>query len=339
MAVDTGEALGAAAQGGAGGAAAGPWGAVAGAGLGLVGSIIGGNKAKKAAAQAAAAQEAAFQRNKALLESIGIPSIEAQEIALQNPEYVGDLVAEAQGDSALTEISTDPILRQNQMNQLAQLRELSDQGLSTVDRIALDESNQEASQADKSRRASILSQMAQRGTADSGAQLAAQLASVEAANQQASQDSNNIAKNAYNNRINAMNQLAQSSAGMENSDFNRQAQVGTAQDSIQRFNAQTRNNTNQYNTTARQDQANNAASTANKQEMYNKGLLQQDYNNRMGQAKAIVGLDNANAQNQAQSMLTSGAGTANMYAQAGQGLGKIATGLMDHYGKDDEKKV
>lgn len=47
-----------------------------------------------------------------------------------------------------------------------------------------------------------------------------------------------------------MNQLAQSSANMENADFNRQAQVASAQDAIQRFNAQTRNQANQYNTTA-----------------------------------------------------------------------------------------
>jgi len=245
MATDNSAALGGAAQGAAAGSAAGPWGAVAGAGLGMLGGVLAGNASKKAAAAAAAAQEAAFQRNKALLESVGIPSVEAQEIALQNPEYVGDLVAELQGDTELKEISTDPILRQNQMDQLAQLKELSTQGLSTVDRIAMDEANQEATSADKSRRAQMLSQMAQRGTADSGAQLAMQLASVESANQQANQAANNTAKNAYNNRINAMNSLAQNSASMENNDFNRQAQVGTAQDAIQRFNAQTRNQTNQ----------------------------------------------------------------------------------------------
>jgi len=341
MATDNNAALGGAAQGAATGSAAGPWGAVAGAGLGILGSVIGGNAAKKAAAEAAAIQEQNYQRNKALLESIGIPSIEAQEIALNNPEYVGDLVAEVQGDSALTEIATDPILRQNQMNSLAQLKELSDQGLSTVDRIAMGEANQEATQADKARRASLLSQMAQRGTADSGTQLAMQLSSIQDANQQAQQASNNVAKNAYNNRINAMQQLASQSAGMENSDFNRQAQTATAQDAIQRFNVGTRNTANQYNTGAKQNIANQTAANANTQEMYNKGLLQQDYNNRLDKAKAQIGMNSGNASNQAQSALTAGAGKANMYAQIGQGLGNATGAAIDYYGNkkttdDDE---
>lgn len=306
-------------------------GLLAGAGANLAGGIIGGNAAKKAAAQAAAAQQAMYEKNIAILESVGIPSIEAQEIALRNPEYVGDLVAELQGESALTEISTDPRLRENQMNQLAQLEDLSKQGLSTVDRIAMDEATAEANQADKSRRASLLSQMAQRGTADSGAQLAMQLQSIQDANQATNKAANEMTKQAYNNRINAMNQLAQSSANMENADFNRQAQIASAQDAIQRFNAQTRNQANQYNTTAKQNLANQKASTANQQEMYNKGLLQQDYNNRLNRATAMTGLNTNYGNNQAQNALTAGQGQANMYSQLGQGLGNIATSAAGYY--------
>lgn len=298
---------------------------LAGAGANVLGGVLGGNAAKKSAAQAAAAQKEMYDKNIALLESVGIPSVEAQRIALENPEYVGDIVAETQGDSALTEIATDPRLRENQMNQLAQLQELSTQGLSTVDRIAMDEANQEATQADKSRRAQLLSQMAQRGTADSGSQLAMQLASIESANQAANQASENTAKNAYNNRINAMNQLASSSANMENADFSRQAQVGTAQDAIQRFNAQTRNQANQYNTGARQNIANTKSTTANQQEMYNKGLLQQDYTNRLNKAAAQTGLNTSYGNNMAQNALTAGAGKANMFSSIGQGLGNAAT--------------
>lgn len=336
MAVDS-DALGAAAQGGAAGAGAGPWGAVAGAGLGLVGSIIGGNKAKKAAAEAAAIQEANYQRNKALLEAVGIPSIEAQEIALKNPEYVGDLVSEMQGKSALTEISLDPRLRENQMNQLAELEGLSKTGLGTVDRIALDEAQSEATQADKSRRAGILAQMAQRGMVDSGANLAAQLSSSEAANQQAMQQSQNIAKQASVNRLNAINSLASQSGAMEQRDYGRQADAATAQDAIQRFNVGTRNTTAATNLAARQNIADTTAATANKQELYNKGLIQQDYSNRLGRAQSIAGLNAGQAQNQASAALTAGAGAANMFGQAGQALGNVTRGVVDYYGKQEDE--
>lgn len=295
------------------------------AGANILGGVLSGNAAKKGAAQAAAAQQEMYNKNMALLESVGIPSVEAQRIALENPENIGELVAEMQGSSAMEGISTDPRLRENQMNQLAQLQELSQQGLSTVDRIAMDDANQEATSADKSRRAQMLSQMAQRGTADSGAQMIAQLASIESANQQANQASDNIAKNAYNNRIGAMNQLAQSSANMQNTDFNQKSQVASAQDAIQRFNAQTRNQTNQYNNQAQQNIANQKSSNANQQEMYNKGLLQQDYQNRLQKAQSQAGLNSVQGQNMAQNALTAGAGKANMFSSIGQGIGNAAT--------------
>ena len=331
MAVDS-SALGGAASGAAAGAGAGPWGAVAGAGLGLLGGILGGNANKKAAAEAAAVQEANYQRNKALLESVGIPSIEAQEIALTNPEYVGDLVAEMQGKSALTEIALDPKLRQNQMNQLAELEGLTKTGLGTVDRIALDEAQSEATQADKSRRAAILSNMAQRGTMDSGAALAAQLQSSEAANQQAMQQSQNIAKQASTNRMNAINALANQSSNIESKDYSRASDAATAQDAIQRFNVGTRNTTAANNLSNRQDIANTVANNANRQETTNKALIGDDYTNRLNRATAITGMNNSQAANKASAALTAGQGTANMFGQVGQALGNVTRGVADYYG-------
>ena len=298
---------------------------LASAGSNILGGILGGNAAKKGAAQAAAAQKEMYDKNVALLESVGIPSIEAQEIALQNPEYVGDLVAELQGESAMTEIATDPTLRRNQMEALAQVKELSEQGLGTVDRIAIDEANAEATQADKARRAQILSQMAQRGTADSGVQLAMQLQSAQDASQNAQQAANNQAKMAASNRMNAINQLASQSAGMENADFNRQAQVASAQDAIQRFNVGTMNDASRFNLQNKQNLANQKSDTANRQEMYNKGLIQQDYTNRLNRASAQTGLNTSYGNNLALNALTAGQGKTNMYSQLGQGIGNAAT--------------
>jgi hypothetical protein len=331
MAVDS-SAVGGAASGAAAGSAAGPYGAIAGAGLGLLGSVIGGNAAKKAAAEAAAIQEQNYQRNKALLEAVGIPSIEAQEIALTNPEYVGDLVAEMQGKSALTEIATDPRLRDNQMNQLAELEGLSQTGLGTVDRIALQEAQGTATAADQSRRAGILSQMSQRGMMDSGNALAAQLQSSEAANQQAMQQSQNIAKQASTNRMNAINALANQSGAMEQRDYGRQADAATAQDAIQKFNVGTRNTTASQNLSNRQDISNAATNNANTQEKYNKGLIADDYQNRLRRAQSIAGMNSQDAGSRASAALSAGAGAANAWAQGGQAVGDATKKVVDYYG-------
>lgn len=316
---------------------------LAAAGIGaagnILGGVLGGKAASKAADKASAEQRAAFERSIAILESVGIPSIEAQEIALNNPEYAGELIAEIMGDSALTEISTDPQLRQNQMDVLAQLQQMSETGLGTQDRIALDQAQQEVTADDAARRAQILQQMMERGTADSGAQLAMQLASTQQANQQANQQAQNIASQAAQSRINAMNMLANQSRGLEDIDYNRAARAATAQDEIQRFNVGTRNTTNQYNLGQKQQLANQKAATQNQQEIYNKGLIQQDYQNRLNQAQSKVGLTGQQGQNLANTALQKGQGEAGMYQGIGQGIGNAATAFGSYFADQEKKKV
>lgn len=311
------------------------------AGIGAAGNIaggyLGGKAAEKAARQAAQAQAEAFERNVAILEAIGVPSVEAQKIALENPEYVGDFIAETLGDTALSEISLDPQMRQNQMDMLARLQELSTEGLGVEDRIALDQVLQEATAGDQSRRASILNDMAQRGTVDSGAQLASQLDSNQQANQQAFDNAQNIAAQASRNRMNAMQMLSNQSANMEQTDYGRAAQKATAQDAIQQFNASVRNQAGQQNLANRQNLANQKASTANQQEIYNKGLLQQDYLNRLQKAQSKIGLNTAQGQNQAESALQEGQGKANMWQNIGQGVGNAATAVGNYYNQDPNK--
>ena len=58
---------------------------------------------------------------------------------------------------------------------------------------------------------------------------------------------------------------------------------------------------------------------------------QQDYNNRLNRAQSITGMNNNQAQNQAQAALTKGQGQANMYAQIGSGLGNVANSIGQNY--------
>lgn len=295
----------------------------------IIGGVIGGKAASKAADKAAKAQQQMYERNIRILEELGVPTIEAQKIALENPEYVGDLVAEVLGPSAMEEISLDPILRQKQMDNLAAMEQISKDGLTTVDRINLDQLRQSTAADEASRQKAILQSMAERGTLDSGDQLAAQLFSNAQASQNAMTQAQEVAKMASQNRINAINNLASQYANMENLDWNREAQKASAADVIQQFNANTRNQANQFNLTNRQNLANQKAATANQQEIYNKGLIQQDFNNRKSIADSKIGLNSQQGQNLANNALQQGQGQAQMYSGIGTGigsaLGKFAT--------------
>lgn len=287
----------------------------------VIGGLLGGNAADKAANKAAKAQREMYERNIAILESVGIPTVDAQKIALENPEYVGDLVAETLGDSALEEISLDPRLRQKQMDMLAQMEGYADQGLSTSDRINLDQMRQATTADEQSRQNAILQGMAQRGTLDSGDQLAAQLASNAQTSQNAMLQGQEMAKMASQNRMNAINSLAGQYANMENLDYGREAQKATAADAIQQFNASTRNQAQAQNLTNRQNIENQRTNVANQQDIYNKGLIQQDFQNRKGIADAKLGMNTAQGQNMANAALQQGAGQAQMWSGIGSGVG------------------
>ena len=302
---------------------------VASAGANILGGVLGGNAASKAAEKAANEQRKAYERNIRILEELGVPSIDAQKIALENPEYVGDLIAETLGDSALEEISLDPRLRQKQMDLLAELEGIADQGLSTTDRINLDQLSQRTFAEEESRRKAILNDMLQRGTLDSGDQLATQLASNAQASQNAMLQGQEMAKMASQNRMNAINSLAGQYANMENLDYGREAQKATAADAIQQFNASTRNQAQAQNLANRQAIENQRVNNANQQDIYNKGLIQQDFLNRKSIADSKVGLNSAHGSNMANLALQQGAGQAQMWSGIGSGIGNAATA----YGK------
>lgn len=295
----------------------------------VIGGILGGNAASKAADKAAKAQREMYERNIKILEDLGIPSIEAQKIALENPEYVGDLVAETLGPSAMEEISLDPKLRQKQMDNMSEMEQISKQGLSITDRINLDQIGQRTSAEEQGRQKAILQSMAERGSLDSGDQLATQLFSNAQASQNALLKGQETAKMVSQNRLNAIGQLSNQYANMENLDYGREAQKATAADAIQQFNANTRNQAQQYNLGNKQNIANQTANNANQQEIYNKGLQQQDFLNRKGIADSKIGLNSAQGTNQANNALQKGSGEAGMYAGIGSGIG----GAIGAFGK------
>lgn len=243
---------------------------------------------------------ALMRENVERLEALGVPTVEAQRIALQNPELVGLLEAEQLGPSAMEGVSTDPRLRQSQMKALEQLSGLSEQGLGAEDIAAFNQLRRTAAADAQAANAATLQNAAAQGTLDSGATLLSQLNAGQQQANRAQQGAEAQAANAAQARRDALAQYGNMSSNMANQDFSQKSQIANARDTINQFNAQNRQNVNAQNLANRQALEQQRAATANQQEMYNKGLLQQDFQNRLAKTTGVAGQTSNLAQNLAQ---------------------------------------
>lgn len=234
--------------------------------------------------------------NIAKLEAIGIPTIEAQRIALETPQVVDMLVAEQMQGSAFEDVQADPRLRGESLAVMDALKQLSGEGLGPEDRAALAQIQRQVAGQAQAQQASILQDMAQRGTMDSGAQLAAQLQGSQGAADRMNQQAMMTAANAAQARRQALGQTADLASMIEGRDLGLQSQRASAMDSINQFNTQNRTQANMTNLQNRQNVADRGVDIRNQQEMANKSLLQQQFQNQMTKATGQTQASNALAQ-------------------------------------------
>jgi hypothetical protein len=179
-------------------------------------------------------------------------------------------------------------MRTKQLQALGGVEELSQTGLSAIDRAALSEIQNEIAMQERGQRESILQNMAQRGLSGSGQELAAQLQSSQAASQLASQQGLQQAAQAQRARVDALSNLSNMATGIESTDFQRQAQKSQAQDVINQFNTQNRNVAGLRNLDLRQnlqsefDRERNRIAQANT-DLANKEIMQNQVNRPLAQ--------------------------------------------------------
>ena len=171
-----------------------------------------------------------------------IPEIEFQKYS--TPEaltYLGNFTPEELRATGLPAGVINQAMRQKQLQAVGGVEELSETGLSAIDRAALTEIQNQIATQERGQRESILQNMAQRGISGSGQELAAQLQGSQAASQQASTQGMAQAAQAQRARVQALSSLSEMAGGIEGTDFQREAQRQEAQDVINRFNTQNRN--------------------------------------------------------------------------------------------------
>lgn len=254
----------------------------------LIGGILGNDAGKDEMKKSIGLSREALDELKRLY----VPTVEEQQVSLVNPELAGLLQAEQLANSEMENVSTDPRLKNAQMKALEQLAGLSETGLGVEDQAAFNQLRRQAGAEAQAQQQSILSNAAAQGTLDSGNTLMAQLNASQAQANRLQSAGEQQAAQAAAARRQALGQYADMSSNMANTDFSQRAGIASAKDSINKFNTQNRQDVNQYNLGNRQNIANTTAQTANQQEMYNKGLIQQKFGNDVTKATGVAGQTN-----------------------------------------------
>ena len=251
-----------------------------------------------------------------------------------------------QGDTSLVEISTDPRLRQSQLQSLEGLEQLATQGMTAGDQAAFELARRNAASEAQAKQNQILQNMQQRGQGGSGAELLASLTNSQSSADRLQQAQLQEAQARQNARQQALVQQANAASGLRGQDYNEASAMAQARDQIARFNAANSQNVAQTNTQARnqaqlqnltnaQSLRNMNTGLSNEQQQFNKQLQQTDFNNK----RALAG-DKAGAFTGAASAAdTRAAQTAGMYATIGQGVGSALSAFGNSGNKTSDKKT
>jgi hypothetical protein len=266
-----------------------------------------------------------------------IPNIEDQKLALEEYQLQGLLSSlmeqtpEQLQASAMEALQIDPRLKQQQRSYLDMLGEISKTGLTEADQIMAARMAQQAQAAEAARQASILQNMAARGAGGSGIEAAARLGSSQQAGNALAASMDDLRAQAFQNRLNAMSKGGELAGSLRGQEFNEQSNIAQSKDAVERFNLANRLNAAQRNIdrarqveaanlAARQSFADQNVALRNQQQQYNRGLLQQQFQNRLGLGSARAGAMTG----QAQAAQQQANATANMWGTLGSGVGSIA---------------
>ena len=246
--------------------------------------------------------------------NVDLPSVEDMQVQLQQLVQQGvitpeDASAALQQRSAMNDIQTDPNLKQNQAQALASLQQIANNGgMLDVDKANLTKIRADEDTAAQGKRDAIIQNANARGVGGSGIELLSQMQNQQDSATRASQRDMDVSAQAQQRALDALIQQGTLSTQYQNQDFNQKAQTAQANDAISKFNAQNQqqvnltnqaadNNAQQTNLAAKQNVADSNAALENQQQLYNKQLLQQQYQNKLNKANGQSGVASTNAAN------------------------------------------
>lgn len=239
------------------------------------------------------------------INDVDLPDIEKMKVNLEQLVSQGILSPEqAQAASvdrnAYNSIIQDPRLKNSQLAALGKVEDIANSGMTATDRAAMNDIQSQNSSAERGSREAILQNAQQRGVGGSGLEMLAQLQNSQNSATRAADAGFDVTKQAQQRALDAIGQQSSMATNMRGQDNSEQQAKAQAANSIAQFNAQNRQATNTNNTntnnaaqstnlSSAQNLADTNTNTRNTQQQYNKSLIQQDYNNRIGKATAVSG--------------------------------------------------
>lgn len=244
--------------------------------------------------------------------NIRVPTVEEQQLLLEELRQQGKLTPELEQaimlqGSEMGNVSTDPRLKQAQLDSLLKLQEVANNdGMSAQDQSRLSQIQSQLRQQEQGSRQAIMQNMAQRGMSGSGFELAANLSNQQGSADRASAEGLEVKAQAEKRALEAIMNSGQLGGQIRNQDFTEKSAVAQAQDQINKFNTMNRqdvsnrnvnrnNEAQQTNLKEAQRVADTNVATRNTQQQYNKELLQNQFDNRLKLANGKSGVYNTQA--------------------------------------------
>lgn len=161
----------------------------------------------------------------------------AEESMQQNVDQATELAGRDYGESALADLTADPMLQAAQMDALGRWDQLSREGYTDLDRQAINQAQTQAAQFEQSQRGAALDAAARRGDASGGNALMASLMAQQGGANRANADATNVALEGRNRALQALGQYGNMAGDMRAQQFGERAQVGGAVDQFNQWAA------------------------------------------------------------------------------------------------------
>jgi hypothetical protein len=279
------------------------------------------------------ASDAAFNRMIQEIESLELPDIEKQKLALEMIQSAGVYSPEMQqlfelGPSKIEGISLDPRYKDMQMNALSQMNEIATKGMTEADAALLEMVRRKAAGEAEAKTQQALMRNQSRGFGGAGENLIAMLTSAQAGADRQQQAALEEAARSAQARLQATGQLGNMAGQQEQQAWQMAMNKADRQDAVAKMNMEAKRQTDAANVGARNqaaytkwqnDQSIASQNTAlrNQEQQYNKQLEQQKFQNELAKRQAMAGMYGKQADRYQQRASDTAAG----WGQIGRGVG------------------
>lgn len=251
-------------------------------------AIKGTEQARQMLVDAPLADESKLRYQVELLREMGQLTPEMEQEILQDP-------------SLMQQVTTDPRLKEAQMEALTRMERQGREGLTLEERAADEDIRRGLQQESRADQEAILQNMQARGQLGSGAELAARMQASQSAADTARQQGTELARLMAARKMEAAMNAGQMGGQMREQEFGESSKKAQAQDLINQFNTQSRqgtqqrnvgskNQAQQYNLDYDKQREAQRAEAVERQNKINKEAYEEAINQRLQRAKDVGGL-------------------------------------------------